>query len=85
MVLDTASKVRRYLAYMKTTVWSKGQIVLPAEFRLGWTVSNRGRSLTSSVLSVGTIVSSGVPLQRTRAPSMAVRLSAEGLLLADRL
>ena len=26
-------KVRRYLTYMKTTVSSKGQIVLPAEFR----------------------------------------------------
>jgi AbrB family looped-hinge helix DNA binding protein len=28
-----ASQVRRYLTYMKTTVSSKGQIVLPAEFR----------------------------------------------------
>jgi AbrB family looped-hinge helix DNA binding protein len=26
-------QVRRYLTYMKTTVSSKGQIVLPAEFR----------------------------------------------------
>ena len=30
--LDTAG-VRRYLTLMKTTVSSKGQIVLPAEFR----------------------------------------------------
>jgi AbrB family looped-hinge helix DNA binding protein len=29
---DTGA-VRRYLTYMKTTVSSKGQIVLPAEFR----------------------------------------------------
>lgn len=29
----TMHKVRRYLTYMKTTVSSKGQIVLPAEFR----------------------------------------------------
>jgi hypothetical protein len=29
----TAERVRRYLTYMKTTVSSKGQIVLPAEFR----------------------------------------------------
>ena len=29
----TARRVRRYLTYMKTTVSSKGQIVLPAEFR----------------------------------------------------
>jgi len=29
----TLRKVRRYLTYMKTTVSSKGQIVLPAEFR----------------------------------------------------
>lgn len=28
-----ATMVRRYLTYMKTTVSSKGQIVLPAEFR----------------------------------------------------
>jgi len=28
-----SSEVRRYLTYMKTTVSSKGQIVLPAEFR----------------------------------------------------
>ncbi len=27
------AQVRRYLTYMKTTVSSKGQIVLPAEFR----------------------------------------------------
>ena len=26
-------KVRRYLTYMKTTISTKGQIVLPAEFR----------------------------------------------------
>lgn len=32
MVLDSA-EVRRYLIYMKTTVSSRGQIVLPAEFR----------------------------------------------------
>ena len=29
----TPAKVRRYLTSMKTTVSSKGQIVLPAEFR----------------------------------------------------
>ena len=29
----TLRQVRRYLTYMKTTVSSKGQIVLPAEFR----------------------------------------------------
>ena len=29
----TASQVRRYLTYVKTTISSKGQIVLPAEFR----------------------------------------------------
>ena len=29
----TPEQVRRYLTYMKTTVSSKGQIVLPAEFR----------------------------------------------------
>jgi AbrB family looped-hinge helix DNA binding protein len=29
----TLLQVRRYLTYMKTTVSSKGQIVLPAEFR----------------------------------------------------
>ena len=29
----TQGQVRRYLTYMKTTVSSKGQIVLPAEFR----------------------------------------------------
>jgi AbrB family looped-hinge helix DNA binding protein len=29
----TPHNVRRYLTYMKTTVSSKGQIVLPAEFR----------------------------------------------------
>ena len=29
----TDGYVRRYLTYMKTTVSSKGQIVLPAEFR----------------------------------------------------
>jgi AbrB family looped-hinge helix DNA binding protein len=29
----TRHQVRRYLTYMKTTVSSKGQIVLPAEFR----------------------------------------------------
>jgi len=29
----TLPQVRRYLTYMKTTVSSKGQIVLPAEFR----------------------------------------------------
>ena len=32
VVLD-AGQVRRYLTCMKTTVSSKGQIVLPAEFR----------------------------------------------------
>jgi len=29
----TPPRVRRYLTFMKTTVSSKGQIVLPAEFR----------------------------------------------------
>ena len=29
----TLRRVRRYLTYLKTTVSSKGQIVLPAEFR----------------------------------------------------
>ena len=29
----TPPKVRRYLTYVKTTVSSKGQIVLPVEFR----------------------------------------------------
>ena len=29
----TPWRVRRYLTYMKTTVSSKGQVVLPAEFR----------------------------------------------------
>ena len=29
----TVDKVRRYLTHVKTTVSSKGQIVLPAEFR----------------------------------------------------
>jgi AbrB family looped-hinge helix DNA binding protein len=29
----TLPQVRRYLTYMKTTVSSKGQIILPAEFR----------------------------------------------------
>ena len=29
----TSQQVRQYLTYMKTTVSSKGQIVLPAEFR----------------------------------------------------
>jgi len=29
----TEARVRRYLTFMKTTISSKGQIVLPAEFR----------------------------------------------------
>jgi AbrB family looped-hinge helix DNA binding protein len=29
----TAGLVRRYLTYVKTTISSKGQLVLPAEFR----------------------------------------------------
>lgn len=33
MALLTLPQVRRYLTYVKTTVSSKGQIVLPAEFR----------------------------------------------------
>jgi hypothetical protein len=33
VALLTLPQVRRYLTYVKTTVSSKGQIVLPAEFR----------------------------------------------------
>lgn len=33
MLRLTLRQVRRYLTFMKTTVSSKGQIVLPAEFR----------------------------------------------------
>ena len=33
-IVLTAERVRRYLTCVKTTVSSKGQIVLPAEFRL---------------------------------------------------
>ena len=46
---------------MKTTVSSKGQIVLPAEFRKMDRIE-AGRSSTSSGPTVGTIALSGVRL-----------------------